>query len=173
MAQLCRATTHRVVKVGKDHWKSSSPTSSLKQDPLEHAVQNCIQTTFYCFQRRWLHKLISSAKTLMPCCSTGNPWFHWEVIPILFTGPFLNFWHNVELWDLQNSKKGKHKINFFQVDHCNSPAGCCRKQGRILTDMTVVTVLPNGRGSLLLFLSTWDVSTPVFMPALYINHSRS
>lgn len=37
--------THRTVEVGRDHWRSSSSTSPLKQSPLENFTQDCIQTS--------------------------------------------------------------------------------------------------------------------------------
>ncbi|GAB0189385.1 hypothetical protein GRJ2_001403800 [Grus japonensis] len=49
---------HRMVGVGRDVWRSSSPTPLLKQDHLEHVAQRiCIQVGFEYLQRRSLHNL--------------------------------------------------------------------------------------------------------------------
>lgn len=47
----------RMVKTGKDHWKSSSPTPLLQQSSLEQVTQDCVQTDFECLQRRMLLNL--------------------------------------------------------------------------------------------------------------------
>lgn len=43
---LCKSSNHRTVKVWRDHWRLSRAISLLKQDPLEHITQECVQTTF-------------------------------------------------------------------------------------------------------------------------------
>uniref|UniRef100_A0A8B9P213 CUB and sushi domain-containing protein 3 n=1 Tax=Apteryx owenii TaxID=8824 RepID=A0A8B9P213_APTOW len=46
-----------MVEVGRDLWRSSSPTPLLKQGHLEHVAQDCIQAGFEYLQRRRLHHL--------------------------------------------------------------------------------------------------------------------
>ena len=46
-----------MVGVGKDLWRSSSPTPLLKQGHLEQAAQDCVQAGFEYLQRRRLHNL--------------------------------------------------------------------------------------------------------------------
>lgn len=43
---------HRMVKVGRSHWRLSSPTSLLKQVPHEHGTQDCVQAAFEFLQMR-------------------------------------------------------------------------------------------------------------------------
>ena len=40
------AQNHRIVEVGRDLWRSSGPTTLLKQGHLEQVVQDCVQTAF-------------------------------------------------------------------------------------------------------------------------------
>lgn len=42
LAAVTQSWDHRMVEVGREHWRSSTPTSLLKQGPLEHAAQDCI-----------------------------------------------------------------------------------------------------------------------------------
>ena len=46
---------HRMVGVGRNLWRSSSPTSLLKQDHLEQAALDHVQEGFEYVQRRRLH----------------------------------------------------------------------------------------------------------------------
>lgn len=43
---------HRIAKIGKDHWKSFSPTYLLEQDSLKHIIQDCVQMDFEYLRRR-------------------------------------------------------------------------------------------------------------------------
>lgn len=42
LAAVTKSWDHRMVEVGREHWRSSTPTSLLKQGPLEHAAQDYI-----------------------------------------------------------------------------------------------------------------------------------
>ncbi|XP_068763577.1 centromere protein P isoform X3 [Struthio camelus] len=44
---------HRMVEVGRDLWRSSSPTLLLKQSPLEHIAQDRIQVIDECIEQDW------------------------------------------------------------------------------------------------------------------------
>jgi len=46
---------HRVVGVGRDLWRSSSPTPLPKQGHLKQGAQDCVQVGFKYLQRRRLH----------------------------------------------------------------------------------------------------------------------
>lgn len=48
---------HRMNKNGRHHQRSSSPTSLLKQDPLEQIAQDCIRIILEYFQWGWLNNL--------------------------------------------------------------------------------------------------------------------
>ncbi|KFV81554.1 Y-box-binding protein 3, partial [Struthio camelus australis] len=50
-------SNHSMVEVGRDLWRSSSPTSLLQQGPLEHIAQDRVQAGFEYLQRRRLHHL--------------------------------------------------------------------------------------------------------------------
>uniref|UniRef100_A0A8B9PTS4 Tectonin beta-propeller repeat containing 2 n=1 Tax=Apteryx owenii TaxID=8824 RepID=A0A8B9PTS4_APTOW len=52
-----QSQNHRIAEVGRDLWRSSSPTPLLKQGHLEHIVQDRIQACFEYLQRRRLHNL--------------------------------------------------------------------------------------------------------------------
>jgi len=41
-----RSQNHRQVTVGRDLWRSSSPTTLLKQGLLEQAAQDCVWMAF-------------------------------------------------------------------------------------------------------------------------------
>ena len=46
---------HRMAGVGRDLWRSPSPTPLSKQDHLEQVAQDCVQAGFEYLQRRRLH----------------------------------------------------------------------------------------------------------------------
>ena len=46
-----------MVGIGRDLWRSSSPTPLLEQDHLEHVAQDRVQAGFEYLQRRRLHSL--------------------------------------------------------------------------------------------------------------------
>ncbi|XP_068785779.1 uncharacterized protein [Struthio camelus] len=48
---------HRMVEVGRDLWRSSSPNPLLKPGPLEHIAQDRVQAGFEYLQGRRLHYL--------------------------------------------------------------------------------------------------------------------
>lgn len=41
---------HSMDKIWRDHWKLSRAISLLKQGPLEHITQECVQTAFVYLQ---------------------------------------------------------------------------------------------------------------------------
>lgn len=48
---------HRIIKIGKDHWKSSHPASLLKQGPLKRVTQDFVQMGFEYLLERRFHNL--------------------------------------------------------------------------------------------------------------------
>lgn len=43
LSAVTESYNHRMIEVGRDRWRSCSPTSLLKQCPLEQVIQDCIQ----------------------------------------------------------------------------------------------------------------------------------
>ena len=70
-----KSQNHRMVEVGKEFWRSSDPTSLLKQCSLEHNTQDCIQIAFEYLWVRGIHNL--SEQLIPVLCHPHNK----EVLP--------------------------------------------------------------------------------------------
>lgn len=72
-------------EIGKHHWKSASPASLLKQDPLEHFTQDCVHMASEYLQRRRFHNSILISllrKKKQYAIITSWSTFNFQILPL-------------------------------------------------------------------------------------------
>lgn len=150
----------RISEVGRNLWRSSTPTPPAKEDSLQHVAQESLQMGFEYLQRRRFHNLSGqpvpvlchphSNKVLLHICR-DLPMFqlvpncpiaqhHWEVPGPLHLTPTLQIFINTDRMPSQPSPLQAEQTQVSQPGlKCtysflrNSPKQCSDLRNRILS----------------------------------------
>lgn len=100
---------HRTGKVESHHWRSSSPTSLLKQTSLEHVTQDCVQMAFDCLQRKKLYNLSEKPVSVLSHPHSKEVLHHIQVecVPVTARCISSQDWH----WDWLKMTEGELFLN--------------------------------------------------------------